>query len=299
VTRALYTEAEMLDMLKRRHTAQGNGGAGEWAFLTHVRDAAGFDAKRTIDALAMGLWPSRGLSLHAFEVKCSRSDYLAEIRNPAKAEAFGSRVDYFWIVVADPKIVKDDLPEGWGLLAATAPKVDEETGAKTLGTLRVVKQAPKQPLTREQTLITRSWLVSLLRAAGAVPGSNREVEDAEIRAARDEGYATGQRVGQRNVESYQQRIATLEAQVQREQAVRAAFERAAGVQLDGWREHGLGRAERVGDVVRAALKGDSAVETAARQMERMEAELRRLADSLAETREGSHGAALLPRGVSA
>jgi hypothetical protein len=288
--RPLYTEGEMLAMLKRRYTKQGNGGSGEFAFLTHVRDEAGFEATRTIDALAMGLWKSRGFDLHAFEVKCSRSDYLSEIRNPAKAERFGERVDYFWMVVADPTIVRDDLPHGWGLLAASAPTEDAE-GRRVLGSLRVVKQAPRQELTREQRLITRSWLVSLLRSAGAVPGE-RAVEPEEIRTAVDEAWKAARAQGERQQAGLQQRVETLTEQIQREREVRRTFEVHSGISLDGYREHGLGRAERTGDLVRAALRGGEALRQAAHSLERAEADLRRMADTMQQAREGNWGSHL-------
>lgn len=80
------TEATVLQLLRERHTAVGNGGAGEHAFLAHVRNAAGFDANRTFDAVAVNLWPSRGLSIHVYEVKVSRSDWKRELAKPAKAE---------------------------------------------------------------------------------------------------------------------------------------------------------------------------------------------------------------------
>jgi hypothetical protein len=295
--RPLYTEAEMLRMLETRHTRDGNGGSGEFAFLTHVRDAAGFDGRRTIDALALGLWKSRGFDLHAFEVKCSRSDYLAELRNPAKAEVFGERVDYFWMVVADPAIVKDDLPHGWGLLAATAPKVDEETGAKTLGTLRVVKQAPRQELTPEQRMINRSWLVQMLRAAGAVPGSRRESTPEEIQAAYQQGYKAAETAHDRNTANMRQRIATLEGQLAEMRNVQWTFEQHAGIQLTGFRGLGLGRTEHIGNVVRAALRGDEAVQRATHDMERAEKQLRDAADRLRDSREQNLGAALPIKGV--
>ena len=41
-------------------------GPPHFAFLEQVRAGAGFD-QRTADAMAMGLWKSRGLDLHGFE----------------------------------------------------------------------------------------------------------------------------------------------------------------------------------------------------------------------------------------
>lgn len=94
----------MLALLAARYgRSSGNGPA--WAFVPKVRDAAGFSATRTIDAIAMSLWPSRGLELHGHEIKVSRSDWLRELKEPEKAEAFSSVVDRWWLVVSDAQIV--------------------------------------------------------------------------------------------------------------------------------------------------------------------------------------------------
>jgi hypothetical protein len=53
--------------------------APEYATFFEVRDAAGFDSKRSADVITVATWPSRGLAIHGFEVKCSRSDWLREL----------------------------------------------------------------------------------------------------------------------------------------------------------------------------------------------------------------------------
>src|SRR4051812_18306594 len=60
----------------------------EYVLLEQVRGATGITegADRSADAIAMSVWPSRGLELHGFEVKVSRGDWLRELREPAKAE---------------------------------------------------------------------------------------------------------------------------------------------------------------------------------------------------------------------
>jgi hypothetical protein len=50
------------------------GGGGTHAVLFEVRNATGFDANRSIDAVTMTLWPSLGLELAGMEIKISRSD---------------------------------------------------------------------------------------------------------------------------------------------------------------------------------------------------------------------------------
>lgn len=110
-------EADMLRLLADRYMAvHGNG--VRYVAASHVRSHAGFDARRTADFIAMDLWPSKGLCLHGHEVKVSRSDWLTELKDPEKAGEFIPYMDYWWLVVSDPRIVRPgELPDGWGLLA--------------------------------------------------------------------------------------------------------------------------------------------------------------------------------------
>ena len=96
----------------------------EYAFLEEVRNDAGFDASRSCDAIAMSLWPSRGLDLQGFEIKASRSDWLRELKDPAKAEAVCKFCDFWWLAVGDAGIVLDgELPVSWGLLVPRGDKL--------------------------------------------------------------------------------------------------------------------------------------------------------------------------------
>lgn len=143
-----WTERELLDRLHWRYTERrGNG--ERWARAEHVRSHAGFDAKRTADFIAMDLWPSKGLALHGHEVKVSRGDWLTELKNPAKADEFRRYMDYWWLVAAEPSIVRNDLPPGWGLMVAAS------------GGLRVAVPAPRL----KPDPVPKSLLACLLRAA--------------------------------------------------------------------------------------------------------------------------------------
>ena len=75
----------------------------QYAFLSQVRNQTGYgnlsDGIRTADAMALGLWPSRGNYLHGFELKVSRSDWLNELKDPAKAEAIAKYCDMFSLVI--------------------------------------------------------------------------------------------------------------------------------------------------------------------------------------------------------
>ena len=126
-----WTERDMLDARRARYSAVNPGNGPRYLIAEHVRNQAGFGAwdldqyraggkittLRTADALVLDLWPSTGNLLHGIEVKVSRSDWLTELKDPTKAEAFRPYVDHWWLAVPDAAIVRDDLPEGWGLLA--------------------------------------------------------------------------------------------------------------------------------------------------------------------------------------
>jgi hypothetical protein len=95
-----------IDALAKRYAAP------YYAFIKEFRDATGFDSKRSADALAIGLYRSRGLHIIGFEQKTARSDWLREMKSPEKAEAIGQYCDYFYLVVDSLNVAKvEELPE--------------------------------------------------------------------------------------------------------------------------------------------------------------------------------------------
>lgn len=158
-----WTERMMLDLIHTRYSAVNPGNGPRYIVAEHVRNQAGFGGYdrdqykatgrvttlRTADALVVDLWPSTGNLLHGFEVKVSRSDWLHELKDPHKAEAFKPYCDHWWLVVPDAAIAHDGIPEGWGLLAVGSD-----------GRLRVRRRAPR--LDREP--MPWGMTVSLLRA---------------------------------------------------------------------------------------------------------------------------------------
>ena len=56
-----------------------------WAVLHEVPNATGAGKVRTADAIAISLWPSRGLEIHGLEIKVSRSDWRRELKQPEKS----------------------------------------------------------------------------------------------------------------------------------------------------------------------------------------------------------------------
>lgn len=123
------TERDVLDALRRRFTHRGGNGE-RYVLAEHVRDHGAW-ASRTADLIVRDLWESAGVALHGFEVKVSRADWLAELRDPTKADRFRRHCDYWWLAVHDASIVHDDLPDGWGLIVMSG------------NTMRARVQAPR------------------------------------------------------------------------------------------------------------------------------------------------------------
>lgn len=130
----------------------------EWALFFEVADGTGASQRRWADAIAMNMWGSRGLALHGFEIKVSRSDWKRELANPAKAESIAGLCDFWTIVAPKGMIPLDELPPGWGLL-----EVDAD--------LKLVQRVagPKNPAII--TSLSKSFVASLLRSAAKVDES--------------------------------------------------------------------------------------------------------------------------------
>lgn len=109
----LADEDELFAALRKRFPPQA------FALLSQVSNATGGRRTRVADALALGLWPSRGIELHGFEIKRQRADWVLELNNPAKADAFAKFCHRWWVVAACDGIVREgELPPAWGLLVA-------------------------------------------------------------------------------------------------------------------------------------------------------------------------------------
>lgn len=83
--------------------------------LFEVRDSTGFDSTRSADAMSIALYGTKGREINGFEIKHSRSDWLRELKNPAKAEEIGKFCDWFYLVTPDESVARvDELPIPWG-----------------------------------------------------------------------------------------------------------------------------------------------------------------------------------------
>lgn len=199
----------------------------EWAFLRQVRDATGYRQQRTADGIALNCFPSRGMELHGFEAKVSRSDWVRELKKPAKSAAIQRFCNRWWIVAPAGivRVGEAELPPTWGLL--------EVPDGKTA--LVVTVEAP----TLDPEPLTREFIASVLRSAARM-----QVTDHLLERARAEGYEEGgadsKRVRDRDLEHTQDALKRIEKQV-------ADFETASGIKIGmyGWESGKIGRTVRL------------------------------------------------------
>lgn len=264
------TEAELLQLLDRKHARQGNGGSGEYAFLTHVRNDGGFSATRTFDGVAVSLWPSRGYAIDVYEVKVSRSDWMRELKDPAKSEAAWEIGDRFWIVATAGVVDPAELPHGWGLIEAHGAKVTDAglTGRRLRTTVQAQWHgAPVKDSARGT--ISKGLMVAMLRRAGAVPDYQTPAERL-ITEAEERGREAARASMQEMVDRAHER--------ERETAeFWRTFSNASGLNL--YRSNTAEMTE-IGAKVRAALADEHHATRVRRHLERIRGELVREAGHL-------------------
>lgn len=195
--------------------------------LQEVRDATGFDGIRTADAIAIGMYRSRGKLIHGFEIKVSRTDWQKELAQPSKAESIMRYCHHWSLVVPVENIVKPgELPPDWGMFVP---------GKKRL---KAITEPPKlSPLPMSMTMLT-----ALLYAVSKV---NSRADEKAIGAARDEGFNAGQKANG----DWSERYRRLEERVR-------GFEKASGLNVEYASDKII---PAMGSAVQALMRGDAQV----------------------------------------
>lgn len=202
--------------------------APEYALMFEVRSGTGHSGSvRYADAIAMGLWPSRGLDLTGFEIKASRSDWLRELKEPQKADRIAIYCDRWYVVAGDKDIVlPGELPTAWGLIVPRGEK------------LMIVKEAPPLP---DPKPVTRLFLASLLRSSCVQSAPELEVADRISKAVAEQAA--------RSKIAMEKSLANTQHLLNELQQVVAQFESTSGLAIRSW------RGEKVGPAVRFVLDG--------------------------------------------
>lgn len=192
----------------------------EWAFLTQVRNQTGFSQRelRTADAIAINTYPSRGMAIHGFEIKVSRTDWLKELSSPDKSVEMQQYCDYWWVVVNDNEIVKpSELPDNWGLIVVGR-------------NCKVIKDAPRL----EPVQPTKHLVASLMRNVTTGFVHPLDIKERIERAEHNAVY---------KMESEYRDLKKLKEKV-------VEFEKASGIEICRTWENG----KKIGEAVKFVMK---------------------------------------------
>lgn len=164
------TSTDVVAMLRRHYLPEGRPASG--IFMPEIASPCG---KRRADLLWAPVTSNAG-GLVGHEVKVSRSDVLAELADPTKADAWMRYCERWWLVVSDPALVAGlDIPETWGVMA---PPSGRRTRSMT-----ILQAAPRLKPTDTTLAYQRvnSWLFHrqedvINRDLHRLRGAEREIE---------------------------------------------------------------------------------------------------------------------------
>jgi len=198
----------------------------QYALLFEVASGMGKSMNGYADAIAMGLFPSRGLDIEGFEFKSNRRDWLKELRDPAKAEYVAKYCDYWWLVITEPGIAKaEEVPDGWGLYVLEGKRLE----------------VAKRPRKLKAVPPDRTFVGTMLRRANEM--AERERNRAVDAFDRDEVVREARREAERDAqEHFKQdlKMATREHEALKREV--EAFEAASGVKISMWNGARIGEA---------------------------------------------------------
>lgn len=189
---------------------------------------------RRADLVRIGMWASRGVGIDVHEIKVSRADWLRELDDPAKAEAWWPYCNRFWVVAA-PGIIRDgELPAGWGLLEF--PRTGRRFKARV------------QADTRKDIRLTVPLLVELLRRAD----NRRLTEISKLREQhRDDVYRLNEEWRNRKAQG------ELSPALRRRLEVLEQVEKMTGMRLDQFGDSGRTPPEEITPGELAAVLTDA------------------------------------------
>ena len=173
----------------------------EWALMFEVANGTGTHGRSYADAVAMNLYPSRGLSILGFEIKVSKQDFMREIEKPDKSVPVQQFCDQWWLVAPAKAVDESLLPKAWGWL-----RVDDDR-------LVQVKAAPDL----EAKPLSRPFIAALVRRQNAADAEevNKLVRD-QVEAQRKTDHERIEReikMRTREAQSAIDKIAELKARI--------------------------------------------------------------------------------------
>lgn len=140
------------------------------------------DGRRRADLLVapVSIAGARGGALIGHEIKVSRSDVLAELADPTKADPWMQFCTRWWLVVSDPALVEGlDIPEAWGIMAPPS--------GRRRRSMTILREAPElTPSANPYPALTRISAFIVSRVEDKTRRHKYEMEQWQGRAERAE-----------------------------------------------------------------------------------------------------------------
>ena len=94
-----------------------------YVWIPQVRNGTGYQRTktRTIDALGVSVWPSRGLYFMGVEIKTTKSDWRKELGDGAKADGIAKYCRQWYVAAPRGVIPVGEVPANWGLIECPKP----------------------------------------------------------------------------------------------------------------------------------------------------------------------------------
>lgn len=165
-----YTSEDLVKLI-RKHYVTNDGTYNRNVILEQVPDGTGMFQNRWIDVAVFQMFPSKGLTRFAFEVKVSRSDFLQELSHPEKHQWCKECFHEFWFVAPKDVIQLEELPANAGWMYPAG------------GKLCRARHAVRNPTPK----LDDSLLAGFMRSAGKAIDNASKISKDDI-LKNDDGY---------------------------------------------------------------------------------------------------------------
>ena len=196
-----FEAADIYALLNKRFTD-----SREWICAREVGNATGRSAIRHIDFVAANCFESKGLGVHGFEVKISKSDLRRELEDAEKHTIFFDDIDTFSIVapdyVLDAEYVKL-IPPKWGIYKAVATQVVVDVNPNGELKYKTELKTFRRPLELHDDktrTMNRSFAMAMLRAMSTQDTKCNPAD--ELQKSYDSGFEDGLRRGKQMSADY-------------------------------------------------------------------------------------------------
>jgi hypothetical protein len=161
------TSSDVLALLRRHYLPEGRPAGG--LFAPEIQSP---DGRRRADLLWIptSMAGRRADNIIGHEIKVSRSDVIAELNDPTKADSWAQFCTRWWLVIPDPALIDGlPVPEMWGVMG---PPSGRRTRSMT-----IVRDAPKLTPVGDMTeALTRITAFVVGRVETKVSEAQRQIE---------------------------------------------------------------------------------------------------------------------------